>query len=357
MSPAMLSARSSTTTSNVLRALAYAALGVCTALASLELILRMLPCSTATYMGYYIDPVILTYRPAHEFTSSFGWSMEHPQRNRANNFGFLTARDFQRDPGAVALIGDSYVDESFMPEPDRLATRLESHLRGPAVFALGSPGSSLLDYAERVRFANEKFGLTHFVIVIQPADVLESLCGSGNSQGPCVDAMTREVRIERAATRSSWTTEIARQSALVQYLVTQLRVDPTLLLQRWKTGKPVAVSPGPMLESPGYAATSGVIQSEFFARLRRVPDAVFVMVFDYERIAPGVGNAVTDGDRAMLIAKARQFGAKVVDLEPVFRRHTSVSRLSLSVSPRDTHWNKLAIDLVAGAVAQVLRSP
>jgi len=353
----MSSAHSFTTTSNLLHVLAYTGLGICAVLATLELILRILPCSTATYMGYYIDPVILTYRPAHEFISSFGWSMEHPQRNRANNFGFLTARDFKRDPAAVALIGDSYVDESFMPEADRLATRLETHLQGPAVFALGSPGSNLLDYAERVRFAHEKFGLTHFVIVIQPSDVLESLCGSGNSQGPCVDSITRQVRIERIATRSSWITDIARQSALVQYLVTQIRLDPTQFLQRWKTGKSDTVSPAPSLESPGYAATSGVVQSEFFARLRRVPGAVFVLVFDYERTAPGIGNALTDGDRAMLIAKAQEFGARVVDLEPIFRKHTSGSRLSLSVSPRDTHWNKLAIELVADAVAQVLRNP
>ena len=42
--------------------------GALLTLLALELVLRLLPVSTATLTGYYIDPLILTYPPRHRFT-------------------------------------------------------------------------------------------------------------------------------------------------------------------------------------------------------------------------------------------------------------------------------------------------
>ena len=119
-------------------------LGVAGLLLACELALRALPVSTSTETGYYVDPLILTYRPHHAWTSSTGWDLRNAQRQRSNNFGFLASRDFEPDPAAVALIGDSYVEASMLPAHDRPEAQLEAAIGNRPVFAMGGPGSSRL---------------------------------------------------------------------------------------------------------------------------------------------------------------------------------------------------------------------
>ena len=45
-----------------------------------------------------------------------------------------------------------------------------------------------------------------------------------------------------------------------------------------------------------------------------------------------------------------QVGANVVDTEPLFRARMARGALALGVSPRDAHWNLLAIRVVADAM-------
>src|SRR5579862_8220018 len=69
--------------------------GIAAALVALEVLFRVLPVSTSTAAGYYFDPVILTY-PAHQrFVISTGWALRRPERQLANNFGFLADHDFR----------------------------------------------------------------------------------------------------------------------------------------------------------------------------------------------------------------------------------------------------------------------
>src|SRR5882672_9601140 len=177
-------------------ALIFTLLGCLAALLALELLFRLLPTSTATRTGYHIDPLIITYAPHHEFTLSSGWSLSNAHRYRANNFGFLTSREFVPDPSAVALIGDSFVEASSLAEDERLGAQLERELSGRPVYTMGSPGSSLLDYAERMRFAHDRFGIVDFVLLVERGDVRQALCGSNNIQGPCLDPRTLAPRIE-----------------------------------------------------------------------------------------------------------------------------------------------------------------
>src|SRR5262249_49116400 len=159
--------------------------------------------------------------------------------HRSNNYGFLDARDFERDPNAVALIGDSFVEASMLPQRDRLGPQIERRLQAREVYAMGAPGSALLDYAERIRFASERFDIHDFVLLLEHGDVAQSLCGSGNVHAPCLDRVTLAPRTEKQPPPGTLK-KVLRSSALAQYLFSQLKLDPAGWLQRLRS----SVRPG-----------------------------------------------------------------------------------------------------------------
>ena len=57
------------------RALLGCTIGVAGFLLSCEALFRVLPVSTATMTGYYLDPYILSYPADHEWTASTGWDL------------------------------------------------------------------------------------------------------------------------------------------------------------------------------------------------------------------------------------------------------------------------------------------
>ena len=63
----------------------------------LEIFFQLLPVSTSTETGYYIDPLILSYPPYHHWTTSTGWDLRNVQRLESNNLGYVANRDFERN--------------------------------------------------------------------------------------------------------------------------------------------------------------------------------------------------------------------------------------------------------------------
>lgn len=337
----------------MMRFTVHALFGALLALLAVEALLRFLPVSTSTKTGYYIHPLILTYPPYQEFVVSTGWSLRNAQHHRANNYGFLTDRDFAPEPRAIALIGDSFVEANMLVESDRLGGQLESLLAPQPVFVLGAPGTSLLDYAERARFARERFDVRNFVFVIERGDVRQTLCGSGNVHGPCLDPKTLEPRTETQPA-AGLGKRIFRESALAQYLFSQLKIDLTALLKRWR---PTTASPptsGPRQPGgPDDVPLEKVdrIVGAFFASLPHGSGEHLLLVFDSDRdhlLEMPIPDAPV---RNRFIQLARQAGAEVVDTTPIFRDYLHATGLSLHVSPSDKHWNREANRLVAEAIA------
>ena len=224
-------------------------LGIIGALIAAEILLRFLPVSTSTETGYYISPSIITYPAHHQFVMATGWNLSNAHHHQSNNYGFLTHHDFLPNANAIALIGDSFVEANMLTEDERLNTQLENKLGNRAVYAFGGPGSSLLDYTERARFAQEHLGIRDFVFIIELGDVRQTLCGSGNIHGPCLDPVTFSLRSEAQPKKASMAKKILRQSALAQYLFSQLRLKPEELLKKLfentfskKTNTPLAPS-------------------------------------------------------------------------------------------------------------------
>ena len=334
-----------------MRTLGFTVCGIGLALLALELLFRVLPVSTSTESGYYIDPLILTYPPQHTFTTSTGWNLQRPQRHHANNFGFVADHDFARNPNAVALIGDSFVEASMLPPRERLAAQLEGTLSGRPVYAMGAPGTALLDYAERVRFASQHFDIRDFVLLLEHGDLAQSLCGSGNVNAACLDRETLEPRIEKLPTPSA-AKRVLRELALPQYLFSQLKLDPAHWAASLFTRKPIApATTGGAARDPSAIAPKAIdrVLSEFFTRVKPYRNGGKLIL-----ILMGNPRAGEDPVRDKLIATASANGAQVFLAGPPLEALTRKTGLSMRVAPRDPHMNRVALGTIAAGVAPLL---
>ncbi|NRF66502.1 hypothetical protein HLB44_05865 [Aquincola sp. S2] len=357
----------------MLRRLALAAAGALLLLGAAEVLLRLLPVSTATEFGYHVDPLILTYPPGHRWQVATGWDLRNPQRLQANNFGFASTVDYQPGSNAVALIGDSFVEASMLDESDRSAAQFaRAAADGRPVYSLAIPGSSLLDYAERIRFASERLGVRDFVVLMEAGDVGQALCGSGNVHGPCLDARTLQPQQQLRAAPTALK-RVLRHSALLQYLLSQIKLDGRRL---WRQALASAAPPSPEdVPEPGVAGAAALpaaaptpvreemvraVTKAFFERVRPYATGRLVLMVDGRRgraalAAPREAGTDILRERDRFLELARAEGAQVIDAEDVYRAHWAASELSIEVGPYDRHLNALGLQLMMGAGARALR--
>lgn len=360
----------------MLRRLGWFVTGVLAMLAVLECLLRLLPTSTATLSGYYIDPQIITYPPGHQWQVSTGWDLRNPQRHRANNLGFSSDRDYLPDARAVAVVGDSFVEASMLDVPHRAAEQLAKALqhRRP-VYGLGMLGSAVLDYAERVCYAAQHLDVRDFVVVLEASDIRQSLCGSNNVHGPCLDSATLSPRTELHAS-PSWAKRVARHSALAQYVFGQLKVNPPRL---WAKAFKVAAPTEPVrrkqpdaarstdlppLPTPHQRAQVHAIADAFVARTQPCVRGQMIVLVDGRRdrddpvVEPTLVREIR-AERRVFMDRVRSHnirGFTVVDVDPIYRAYTSRSPLAIIVGPYDDHLNRIGIGLLMDAAAKALHA-
>jgi hypothetical protein len=329
-----------------------------------EVALRLLPVSTATLTGYHHDPMIVTYPSDHEWRVATGWDLRNAQPLKANNWGFVAGLDFEWNSTAIALIGDSYVEASMLAADERPAAQLQRIVPGGrAVYAMGGPGSALLDYAERIRLAATQFGIRDFVLLLEASDARQSICGSGNVHAPCLDASSLQPRVERLAD-ASLAKRLLRHSALAQYLVGQIRFKPSVLwTAMWTRTVPEAAGvarAGASAEPSNLDVRSmqrrvDAVVDEFWKRAAPHISGRLVVVVDGRRSGPPQTVGIGDLERAYLIGKLTALGVEVRDMEPVFARHVRSSPWSLVVGPHDQHLNSRGVALVVSVVAEALK--
>lgn len=346
----------------MLRAFFHVVLALSALTLGLELVMRLLPVSTATLVADHLQAGIPTVPPHHRWTMATGWDLRNAQTLQANAQGFAAEHDFQPNPQAVALVGDSFVEASMLRAEDRLGPQLERHLQGRPVYAMGSPGSSLLDYGHRLQWAQRSFQIRDAVVFMERADVSQSRCGSGNTVSLCWNP--KRDAVEPVTTAAPGPVKrLLRHSALAQYLASQLRVDARRLWanalaqaepaqghdvgKRSSTPAP-AQAPTPL--SAEQRAEIARIAGLFFEQVKDLPGRL-VLVIDADREALRRSQAGSNPARDHFIALARARGITVVDLAPTFEAHLRQSPLALEVGPYDAHLNALALSLVATAAA------
>lgn len=338
----------------MLRKILLFSAGVLIALAGLEIALQLLPVPSATMVGYYIDPAIKTYPPHHRFTVATGWDLKNAQHHETNNFGFVDNRDFKKNPDGIAVIGDSYIEANMLLPELRIGPRLESLLEDRTVYSMGMPGTSLLDYAHRAHFARVQFGIERFVILVDTDDVRQMLCGSDNYARDCVDAQTLAIRQTKDAP-DGIVKRVVRNSALAQYLFSQLRIQPVAWLKSLFKPAPANSSAPPQnhAKDPVPPATASKLVERFIEAFPKTQSRpVIVINVSHFSAATEQRNAV---QMNILEEKARDAGMDVIRLAPAFDQWTSRSPLSLFVGPYDMHWNATAHQIAAQSVAAVLQ--
>jgi hypothetical protein len=329
-----------------------------------ELALRVLPVSTATLTGYHHDANVITYPSGHEWRVATGWDLRNAQRLKANNWGFVADRDFGPDKRAIALIGDSYVEASMLPAESRPGAQLQRLLtENRKVYAMGGPGSALLDYAERIRLASDEFGIRDFVLLLERYDARQSLCGSGNVHAPCLDPTTLAPRVERRPP-SGLANQLFRHSALAQYVSGQIRFRPAALWRAmWTRTVPEEPADSPRLGTASFSEQDvadmkrrvDAVVEVFWVRASVHATGRLVMVIDGRRDGAAAAPDLADLERAHLMKRLVEKGATVRDLEPMFAEHAQRSMRSLAVGPYDLHLNNLGIQLAMAAAAEALR--
>ncbi|RIX45481.1 MAG: hypothetical protein D3M94_11625 [Rhodocyclales bacterium GT-UBC] len=325
------------------------------ALLLLELCCRLLPVSTATYTGYHVAPNILTYPPHHRFTIASGWDLKNAHHHQANNYGFLADHDFAFNPQAIGLVGDSFVEANMLPPHDRLAAQLEKALGGQTVFALGGPGSSLLDYGERIEFAHQTFGINQFVVVLERGDIRQARCGSGHNHGPCFDPHSRSSRLLHQPA-ADWKKRLIRESALAQYVFSQLKVDPAKF---WKQSASTSDSQGKATSVPDIDDSANeemLISRLFFDRLESIqppPHVLFVTDADRKNLMNESSTAPDPLKQFKELAHRKAYA--VIELDEPFRHFLHQGKLILEVGPADSHWNAAAVQVVTKQIATQLK--
>lgn len=346
------------------RVIASCVAGVLACVLALEVVLRLLPVSTATATGYPFDPDILAYPAHHRWTVSTGWDLRNPQHLRSNNLGFVGDADFVPDAGALALIGDSYVEASMLDARHRPAAQLQARL-GPrrAVYGMGTPGTALLDYAQRVRFASERLSVRDFVVWLEGGDARQALCGSGNVVSRCLDPQTLAPTIQRRPPPPALQRWL-RHSALAQYVFSQLKVDWRRLAVAaiTRTTPEVEASTAPPRAAPvseraieRARAVADAAVDQFFRDVAPYLDGQLLFVVDGRRDGPPAQPTLADAERRFMIERLRWHGADVVDMEPVYAQHAARSGWSLEVGPYDRHLNARGVALVMDRVTERLR--
>lgn len=343
-------------------------LGALAMLVGVELLLRALPVSTATHTGYHIHPNILTSPPHHRWTMATGWDLRDVQHMRANNFGFAAERDFLPGSVAIGLVGDSYVEASMLPWSERPAAQLERALGGQRpVYALGGPGSSLLDYAERIRWAYENLGLRDFVVMMESTDASQSLCNSGNVHARCLDPEQLTPVLQHRPS-SGLAKDLLRESALAQYLVSQLKLTGSRLVSPdfWRSGAPAEHAPTIAAAARAEAGEPANLSArqktvidaavdEFLRNTASLQGLRLVFAIDMNR-----RNLEADEHRPdegyHVEKRLKAAGLAVVRGEPYYREHQRHSPLRLDMGPHDGHLNAIGVRLLMTAAAEALQN-
>lgn len=327
-----------------------------------ELLCRLLPVSTATEFGYHHDAAFQTYPAHHRWRLATGWDLRRAQTLSANNMGVAAGRDFVRDPLAVALVGDSYVEASAVEPSQRFGPQLERALGGARrVYEMGLPGTSLLDYAERIRYAHERFGVRDFVLFVELGDVAQSVCEAAPRGGVCLDLRSGQVRPDRLPEPSTLKRWI-RHSALAQYIFSQLKVDVTRLwrqaIEQARTSASAAeqasTAKQPTHDAEADRRLADAVIDAFVERVRPYPTLRLMLLVDGARRADRPWSARPAALRSRLLQRAPEVGLVAIDLEPVYAEHHRHSERSLDIAPDDGHFNSLGLELVARQAARAL---
>jgi hypothetical protein len=285
--------------------------GVAAAAVFAEVTLHMLPYST----GYGITQVDAMHPIGHgtpnfSYTYSRDWSFHLANSGSLNNEGYRASYDYRPDPGALVVVGNSFVQADAVLPPNTLTERLGT-LLGRKGFAVGADGFSLVDYAVAADWAAERFGVREVLVLLTTEDLVHSCTPrSGQYHLRLTDGQIELEHSFRPAPSTRCATPAFRAAA-TDYLLTAFRE-----LQQ-----------------------------------RRGARVVFVLAPDYFQ-RHTVQGAYRDVDE--FADRAQSAGFTVIRLKSAFETAAG-NGIKVDLTPVDRHWSTAGNEVAAQALASQLR--
>ena len=286
----------------------------------------------------------------------------HVNVKRVNNFGYLSAYDFDekaaRSDTRVAVIGDSYVEAMQVGDDKTFHHLLQDTFPQMFFYAIGLSGAPLSQYLAYARFAERTLDPTHYVFVIIDNDFTASwLADSSTWRFHYFDQNEDMVLLDYAP---SFANRIMRESAFIRYLHLDLKLSHRigrLLAEPETADAAVDTEPTPDRDS---AQRKLALRSVtlFLERLRGiVQDKPVLLVLDGDRNSIYRNRPGRDMDLAenaafehMIEEAAAYPSISVLDMQKAFNAswETDGNRFEF---PYDWHWNPLGHRTVAEAIA------
>lgn len=323
-----------------------------------EAALRFFPVITSMeYRATTPDDPIVRGKADSEYVFSKGWNFRLAHRGHLNNFGYPADRNYETGQRNIVVIGDSYIEGLMVAPEERLQSRLEAMLApGTRVYGLGRSGQELPQYLGVAQWAGRVFEPDAIVInliagdldnaqVRTPGDYYFALGEGGN---------TCELGHTERFPKPQWT-ELARDSALINYLLYNLRFSEAVATAKKSLFGAVAAPAKTEAEIDGRRRA---VAACFLERIGSVGLPKERLIFILDGYTPAIYDPRTKAplrDIDVFADAAEREGYPVIRLQPILLRDHAASKGRYDFRPVDAHWNGRTHQLAAEAVHALLQ--
>ena len=194
-----------------------------------EIVLRFLPVSSSTNMMKANKRDYLVYfEPNREIIFSSDWDFKFSKKHKINNYGFVNAQDYWAGSTLplISVVGDSYVEAFQVSYEHTFHGRLSRALEGRArVYSFAGSDAPLSQYLKWAQYSKQEFDTDRFIFCIIANDFDESdVAFSSKPVHNQFVLKNGEYRFFTQDYEPSRTKLVARNSALIRYLVLNLRI-------------------------------------------------------------------------------------------------------------------------------------
>ncbi|MDB5903785.1 MAG: hypothetical protein JWM26_2663 [Betaproteobacteria bacterium] len=333
----------------------------------LEAALRLLPVREP----FQAQPVDAThrymhFRPNYDFTYSMGLKFDIVNKVHVNNYGYVNGQDYDASATTplLAVIGDSYIEAAHVPYAQSLQGRLAQSVTGRArVYSFASSGAALSQYLAYAEFARDTFRPAALAVLVISNDFDESLLEYKSDPGHHYFTPTADgsYALELIPFTPSLLHRALRMSALARYVHGNDLVNGV-------RRRIESVFGGRTEQFVGNVASDA--DDARVEKSKRAVDHFLKVLPQYAGVAPDMIVLLVDGVRPelyderqlkaaessyasimreYLIAQARRYPYRTVDLQPRFieRHQRDGARFEW---PIDSHWNATGHEEAAAAV-------
>lgn len=296
-------------------------------------------------------------------TATFGKFAEQRGRWRINNEGWNSPVDYHAkgEKPRIAVIGDSFIEAMTVDTDTAYPSLLAEKLGGEyEVYRFGVAGAPLSQYLNIGRYANRRFDPDIVIYNVVHNDFYESVLEFKPDYGYVLTvSVVGDSVIENAPkpdysfVEYNWKTRWLRKSAVVRYVIFNLRLKLTLMQLFSRKDKPPAAAG---FETGRFGTDVETITKATDYIVRRVHeennDRRVLFVMDAPR--GDVYNGSLDRSESMILHRllgdtCARYTIDFLDLTEPIKRDYEKNHIKFN-SPYDGHWNDYAHRFVSNEV-------